>query len=180
MVFIIAWPTAAFAQVWSGEQKRDPITHQPYSIAAMRADDAGAFIALRCKHNEFDIIWQVKTSRIPADTALEINYRIGDFPSGKSVGLLFSGLPSNIGVRVSPELKEQIKEVMRGKTLALRVTNGFGNEYTSVFRTAMPSNSLAVIGRVLADCGVAEFPSAEIEAASKPTDTPAKQPRPKR
>jgi len=175
--FLAIVPQTALAVVWIGESKRDPITDQPYSLAWMESDDGKSSVGFRCRRGQFDIFWQTGPRLKIKRRLSKITFRIGAGTPGETVGVTDGD--GIIALDVKP-LREPSTDVMRGQRIVLRTTDDSDNEVTSVFTSGLLPNSLTLVGRVLSDCGITDFPSSEIEAAHRALDAPPKAQRPKR
>ncbi len=174
MFTAVIFPVAAFAfpgGMWVGDQKKDPITDRPFTLAMTFQNNTQINITLRCRNGEIDLF-------VDPDEAL---FRTGE---KKQITIRFDQSPAFTvnAVAVEPTLlaiehnreSNILTPFLRAKSIAVRFTDARARQNTFTFQSSLLPNSLTKVGRVLADCGFASFPQAEIDQAIADLDKPQK------
>lgn len=155
-------PVAAMEGIWIGSHSKDAMTDKPTSIAYMSSAREEFDIVLRCRSNGPDALIKTPEDAFSVGQKTSILVRIGEAPPQMIEATATE--PSILAFAPGAILSLALRD---NTAVAIRFPGAYGRQITGQFKAVMKPNSLDVVGRVLADCNVAPFPTSEIEAASK-------------
>lgn len=148
--------------VWMGDQTKDPITDKTNSLAIIYDERDQGTIGVRCRSGTSDILVMTGSPKFTEGSKQEIVIRFGTSEPIKLAAIATEPRILAVDARNRPDV---YREMMKPAPIALRFTGLYGREETMQFKAVLPANSLHMVGRVLADCGIAEYPKEEIDKA---------------
>ncbi len=137
-----AWADAIIGG-WEIEEKKDPITDDPWVIAQTQQSDAhGMWLQIRCESKKPFVILGIADANFPADSKVEVVIRIDRSSPTRStfVGI---GEAGAVGAALS---KQTYSKLVTSKTIAFQATRG-NEKWAATFSPAQTPQAMKVVLR---------------------------------
>ena len=167
--------------LWTGRGEKDKITDKATSFAVMGDSDSKVDIVLRCRNDGPDILIGAPAPSFVVGDWQDVVVRFGDAPPRTVRAKAVEPSMLVLDVKDDPAL---FLPFYRPEPIVIRYSGLFGRQHTATFQSTLPSNALSKVGRVVADCGLAPFPEADLKretdaalapANEKPSSKPSKK-----
>jgi len=171
-------PAAAqMAHIWVGDETSDPITDKTNAAAMIYDNALEGFLAARCRNGDADLMIKQTEGHFDRGARQDVLIRV-DAAAPLTIPAIATE-PEVLVLDVS-KMPTLFTTIMRAKKVAARFTSEFGRQITMTFEPLLPGNTLHMIGRVVAACGIAPYPQQEVDKAADDFIGAAKSPKKKK